>query len=120
MIVAGSSRRLSTIRSRSWPFGQPVADPAEVGCQIALERLLGEGAGMAEQAQPDPAIGHEGTAACRIAGRAGERARDRVADDLVGHEAVGCRRQGGAEGQQARQPPQPNTSIAIVSNHASA
>src|SRR5207244_13201689 len=93
-------------------LGEARAGALEVGRQIALETLLGKRSGVAEQAQPDSSIRHDGAAADGIALRFGERLRQRIlrvgdADQEAGRDDRGRKLH-------------PNTSDVIVRNHASA
>ena len=83
-------------------FGQSVADAGEVGRELALEALLREGAGMAEQAQADAPIDDDRATRFRASRRAGERIGDGVADDPIRLElAAGTAGwQGGSKGQE--------------------
>ena len=81
MIVAGLNRLLSTTASRSWPSDQREPAPGEIRGERALEALLGERAGMAQQAKALLTIRHDGAAAGRIAPAPVKRLRDGVPDD---------------------------------------
>ena len=135
-MVAGLSRLESTIRSRSWPSDQRAPAPLRSGARCALEPLLRERPGVAEQAEADLAVGDDGAAARRIALGAGQRRRDRVADDRIGTQRGFVRRQRPAAARCSRSErsrqramrgeptgrgaAQPNTSAVMVLNQPSA
>src|SRR5262245_1241954 len=74
---------------------------------------------MAQQAQPDRPVEHDGAPALRIALGAGQRGRDRVADDRVGAQLLGpCAGRRHQQGEQQRS--HPNTAAVVSAYHAAA
>ena len=64
-MVSGLRRPASTIRSRNCPSDQRDPAPLRSGASVPWNRSSGNGPGVAEEAEPDLPVGHDGAAALR-------------------------------------------------------